>query len=173
METARDMAVRAHASQKYGDQPYEVHLDEVVAILTEYGYTDPDTINTGYLHDTLEDTDLTFTDIGMVFGMRVAEAVTFNTDEEGTSRKARKSLTYARMRKDVDAYAAMRPFPESVGIAMRVKLADRLANLRQCRRTQSSLLSMYQKEADTFKNALFLSGHSDLMWLEYDRLLDT
>jgi (p)ppGpp synthase/HD superfamily hydrolase len=56
-EFYRDLALRYHGEQRYGDHPYGVHLDAVVEILREYGHEA--LVPAGYLHDTLEDTDAT------------------------------------------------------------------------------------------------------------------
>lgn len=60
-------------------------------------------------------------------------------------------------------------FPEEIRTALRVKLADRIANIR--RSTDSSLFQMYRKERETFYLAYYSAGVSDEMWVEYDRLL--
>jgi len=168
---ARDFAAKAHAAQKYGEGPYTAHLDEVVAILKEYGHTSPVVLEAGFLHDVLEDTPTTQEYLCRNFGWAVAEIVSFCTDEKGVNRKTRKALTYARMAKQIVIFKAGPEVEIATGIGMSVKLADRIANLRQSHRANPGLLSMYRKEAAAFKTALFVSGHDDAMWAEYDRLV--
>ena len=62
------------------------------------------------------------------------------------------------------------PMP-ALPIALRVKLADRLANLRHSVETKSDLLQMYRKERDAFRAAYYVAGICDPMWAEYDQLL--
>jgi hypothetical protein len=58
-----------------------------------------------------------------------------------------------------------------------VKLADRLANIRECVKNNPRLLDMYLKEQDTFKAALIMTPSQtspvlERMWAEYDQLLE-
>ena len=169
---ARQLAVQWHGPQMYGDQPYVVHLDEVVAILTEYEHTDEPTLMGGYLHDVLED----HPEVGAPglskagIPTKVIQAVQFCTDEPGHNRKTRKANTYQRVRNTLDALSFDPPGGYLL-MGLRVKLADRLANLRSTIRQGSSLLQMYQKETRAFRDAYYISGVCNPMWTEYDRLL--
>ena len=77
-----DLLNRAYvfATKMHGDQkrasgdPYFSHPVEVAGILTDLRL-DTQTIATGLLHDTLEDTDATFNDIVTMFGAEVADLV--------------------------------------------------------------------------------------------------
>ena len=124
------------------------------------------------------------------------KAVKFCTDEPGGSRKERKAKTYARCRADIDRdYLAfhnnvsLRSFLLKAGwtfadvpvpgyphpyvyFGVAVKLADRLANLRRATASKSSMLTMYRKEAQAFREALYLPDLLEPMWAEYDRLTD-
>jgi len=51
---ARLLAIKFHAGKKYGDLPYEVHLDHVVGVLQRFGVIDHDLLAAGYLHDAQE-----------------------------------------------------------------------------------------------------------------------
>ena len=172
-EEARELAVKAHGDAEYGTGvPYAVHLDEVVAVLAEYGYSGDHAL-AGYLHDVVEDTPLTAEDL-LKAGVsdEVVASVLFMTDETGHNRKERKAKTHRRVRGQLDEH---RLAPEGcaawVHKALRVKLADRLANVRACLRDKSSLLGMYRKERRAFRETYYLPGVSDRMWVEYDRLL--
>lgn len=157
---ARRLAINAHGDQRYGTEPYVVHLDEVVGILREYGYDDDVTIAAGYLHDALEDTELPVGVLSMV-GAGVVCIVTFCTDEHGPNRSARKAKTYDRMRRFIVDCRDR----DLIAKCVRVKLADRLANLRR-----STLMSMYKREAAEFRAALYYPGAADAMWAEFDAL---
>ena len=122
---ARAFAIDAHGGQRYGEHPYVVHLDEVVAILHAFVVAPgPELLVIGYLHDVVEDTPVTLTQVGQRFGEGVARCVDLLTDAPGRNRKERKAATYARL--------AEVPPDAPEGRALVVKAADRLANARRC-----------------------------------------
>jgi len=173
----RSRAIKAHADQTYGHEPYVVHLDKVVGILCEFGYTHKTHITAGYLHDTVEDTELTIEQIAKEFGITIAKAVGFVTDAEGASRKIRKKLTYSRMKGDVRLGRAN---ADDVGFAwvkvgVTVKLADRIANVRTCIQEGSSFLRKYVAEHPIFQESLFVEEWVEhtVMWAELNRLIDS
>lgn len=176
MLDVRELAVEAHAGQLYGDRPYAVHLDDVADVLREFGYTDALHQGGAFCHDVVEDTDLTakaLLDAGVPDDV-VAVAL-FCTDEHGPNRKTRKARTYKRMLallalhlKDKDAY----PY---VPAGIRVKVADRIANVRACvrqGREGRGLLKMYRREAVPFREAIYHPGICDAMWEEYEKLME-
>ncbi|MEI6281909.1 MAG: HD domain-containing protein, partial [Alphaproteobacteria bacterium] len=68
-------AMRMHGSQtRASGDPYFAHPIEVAGILTEYRM-DTATIVTGLLHDVIEDTEVTRTDIARLFGDEIAQLV--------------------------------------------------------------------------------------------------
>lgn len=105
---AREFALRAHGGQKYGDQPYAVHLDDVARTVAELGFTSPVHQVVAYLHDVLEDTATSPSELERRFGREVREAV------EELTRRGDDPEYYARMG----------------ALALAVKLADRLSNIR-------------------------------------------
>lgn len=122
---ARAFAIAAHVNTKYGDLPYEYHLKAVVKELGDgwpdgYGYValhSDEVIAAAWLHDVVEDTDVTLGDIIEEFGGKVARLVDAVTDESGEDRKARKAGMYKKLAK------------APVG-ARAIKLADRIANTK-------------------------------------------
>jgi len=159
-DEARAMAVAAHGDQKYGEEPYVVHLDAVAALCTQFG---EDVVVVGYLHDTLEDTKLAKSEIEAKFGALVAACVDFLSDPPGPDRKTRKAAAYARL----GSIAA--DAPES--IALIVKAADRLANVRASVKNNPRLLHVYQTEHAHFRPAVFRPGLNDVLVKEIDSLL--
>jgi (p)ppGpp synthase/HD superfamily hydrolase len=156
---AREFALSAHGSQRYGDHPYAYHLDAVATLLAPYGEV-AQTI--GYLHDVAEDTTVGVDAIQQNFGRHVADCVRLVTDEPGVNRAARKLLTNTKLAK-VDGDAC---------IALIVKAADRLANLRESARGGAgSKLEMYRREHPAFKAAAYRPGLCDEMWSEMDRII--
>jgi hypothetical protein len=74
---AIEFAERAHRGQlrKGTNQPYAVHPLEVGALLA-HGYPDrPDLVTAGFLHDTVEDTEVSREDLARLFGDEVARLV--------------------------------------------------------------------------------------------------
>jgi len=183
--SARLIAVAAFAAigKTYADGPYDDHLDEVVAILHEMGFGNDGYIQVGFLHDTLEDTQITAGDFRR-FGVpeHIIQSVLFVTDEPGHNRKTRKANTYVRVTNDLGRATAgtpaRAPTPEVV-VGLVVKWADRIANLRSSHRGNPGLLKMYRKEAEMFRmiyspppavQATFPAAWGRLL-TEYDRLV--
>lgn len=117
VERARAFALAAHGGQRYGEEPYAVHLDAVARLAEPYGV---EAQVLGYLHDVAEDTEVGFEQIRDTFGLHAAHCVALVTDCPGATRAERKALTNAKLA-EVD---------EALQVALIVKAADRLANLR-------------------------------------------
>lgn len=120
---AREFAAAAHARvgqhRKYTNQPYIVHPAEVAKILTDHGCS-PCQIAAGWLHDTVEDTGVTITEIKDRFGAVIACLVYYCTDISEPSDGIRK------IRKEIDrCHAASGPTE-----AHDIKLADMVSNLK-------------------------------------------
>jgi (p)ppGpp synthase/HD superfamily hydrolase len=159
VERAREFALAAHGSQKYGEHPYSFHLDAVAEIARPYG---DDAMVVAYLHDTVEDTATKIEDVQRLFGPKVAACVSLLTDEPGPDRKSRKARTYAKL-------AQVRGETE---LALTVKAADRLANVRACVADRNDgLLETYRREHPTFRSAAYRAGMCEPLWLELDALI--
>jgi len=159
MNAARTYALAVHGDQQYGDKPYAVHLDAVAALAKPFG---AEAVTVAYLHDAVEDTDATLADIEARFGAHVATCVGLLTDEAGATRKERKAKTYAKM-------AVIRGAAE---LALIVKAADRLANVRACiAGNRAAQWAVYHGEHAAFRAAAFRAGQCDALWTELDHLL--
>lgn len=163
-DQARVFAQRAHGDQKYGDQPYIVHLAAVRTVLAEFGF-DGDYLVAAWLHDVLEDTKTTYRTLDAAFGLDVAMLVVAVTGN-GANRKERNANVYEKLQ--------MGPR------AIPLKLADRIANGRSCMKNNKKLLAMYQSEYPEFRAALYdlsMATVSPLlcgpMWKELDRIMAT
>lgn len=113
---ARELALKWHDGQMYGDRPYIFHLDSVVAFLTEQMKgrdLEEDILVIGMLHDILEDTDCTEDDICCEFGAYVSTIVGYLTKRKGQSYE-----DYIQVVRDSPA-------------ARFVKRADTFCNLQQ------------------------------------------
>lgn len=141
---ASHFAARHHAgSKEYDNQSYvEGHLREVVNQLMQAGFADPDMIGAGWLHDVVEDTQITVEEVRAEFGDGVANLVWAVTNEPGKNRKERAFATYPKIRA-----AGTR--------AVVLKLCDRLVNGEVSLRTRSPLFQMYTREYPVFRLALY------------------
>ncbi|MEA5536795.1 HD domain-containing protein [Crocosphaera sp. XPORK-15E] len=164
-KTAELMAIEAHQGQQYGNFLYHHHLQEVVNILIKFGGTlnNPEIapiLIAAWLHDSLEDTSLTYDLILNKFGQEVADIVEAVTDERGKNRKERKALTYIKTRQNEKAII--------------LKLADRIANIRASQLDNPKKLKMYSKEQQDFEQALKAYSSSQLsqqLWKELEHSL--
>ncbi len=116
-------AMKAHGGQtRQSGDPYFSHPLAVAAILTELR-ADPATVVTALLHDVVEDTDYTVSDIEKNFGAEVARLVDGVTKLSRIELRDEASKQAENFRKFVVAMA------DDVRVLL-VKLADRLHNMR-------------------------------------------
>ena len=155
VDRARTFAIKAHNNQRYGDEPYTVHLQAVEDVLIEFDHVESVLRAAAWLHDVEEDTNYK-TDAE--FPGIVSMIVSAVTSEPGLNRKDRNARTYPKIKK----------YP----LAIIVKLADRIANARSSAASNKSLFSMYRKEYPAFREALRRPGivETDSMWEELDRI---
>lgn len=116
-------SAKVHQGQtRLSGEPYLIHPMEVAALLAELRL-DVQTVATGLLHDTLEDTLTTYEELQNIFGVEIANLVDgvtkiskihFKTKEESQAENFRKMLL--AMANDIRV--------------LLVKLADRLHNMR-------------------------------------------
>ncbi|MEA4920751.1 MAG: bifunctional (p)ppGpp synthetase/guanosine-3',5'-bis(diphosphate) 3'-pyrophosphohydrolase [Clostridiaceae bacterium] len=72
---AFEFALKAHGDQKRkSGEPYIIHPVSVASIIDEWGF-DTESVLAGLLHDTIEDTAITYQDVEKRFGTSVAELV--------------------------------------------------------------------------------------------------
>jgi guanosine-3',5'-bis(diphosphate) 3'-pyrophosphohydrolase len=156
---ARAFALRAHGEQRYGDEPYAVHLDAVAGLLEPYG---AEAQVVGYLHDVAEDTSVGLEEIAAAFGLRVADCMALVTDSPGATRAERKGKTNEKLTK----------VKGELELALIVKAADRLANLRvSARGGAGSKLGMYRREHAAFWAAAYRKELCEPLWAEIERII--
>ena len=144
--------------QLYGPLPYTHHLQDVEKVLAEFGETRTEMRVASWGHDLIEDTDVKARDIEEAFGEEVARLVSAVTSEPGINRKTRNALTYPKIR-------------EAGPDAIRLKLADRIANVRFGLNTGKGA-KMYAKEHEDFRRALFVEHDGNaVMWDVLDGLI--
>lgn len=151
---ARMVSIKAHGNQDYdGIFPYKKHLDDVVDVLKRFGFSGK-YIVAGYLHDIIEDTELSFNKVKRYFGEEVAEMVYCVTDELGRDRVEKKRKTLPKTASNPDAII--------------LKLADRIANIEH-----GGKIGMYRDEYEQFKGYLLANTPESgtAMWEHLDSLL--
>lgn len=116
-------AMKAHNNQKRASgDPYFSHPLEVAAILTDLKLDDA-TIATALLHDVIEDTDTTRTEIDHLFGPEIGALV------DGLTKIKRLDLVSKRTEQAENFRKLLVAISTDIRVLL-VKLADRLHNMR-------------------------------------------
>ncbi len=106
-----------HQTRKANGLPYVTHPLSVMQILIEHDVNDPEVLAAAVLHDTLEDTDTTFDDLTLNFGVVVASIVREVSDDKTLTPSERKKHQIVKASTMSDA-------------AKLIKTADKLDNMR-------------------------------------------
>ena len=114
-----------HMTRKDGITPYSAHLESVVSYLKSLGVTDEDVLCSGWLHDSIEDTDTTFDDLYTRFGKKVAVLVSSLSKDKKLPKKDRERL-YVKQLKDAPLEAKI------------IKMCDISANLKDLANSKMS-----------------------------------
>ncbi|MCI4433459.1 MAG: bifunctional (p)ppGpp synthetase/guanosine-3',5'-bis(diphosphate) 3'-pyrophosphohydrolase [Nitrosopumilus sp.] len=116
---AKKFAQEKHKNQKRKDgvTPYSDHLEGVVNRLKNLGVTDKDVLCAAWLHDIIEDTDVTFDQINERFGREVAVIVLSLSKDQNIPKKDRE-MQYINQLKDASFQTKI------------IKLCDISANLK-------------------------------------------
>lgn len=121
---AAEFAARAHCRHRRKDvdeTPYINHLTHVAFLLAEAG-CDAALVAAGYLHDTIEDVDVSYETLHTEFGADVAELVLAVTDDRTLRWQEQKQAQIDRAPRSTPRLAAL-------------KLADKISNLCSLRDT--------------------------------------
>ncbi len=116
---ATSFACEAHSTHRRkgaAAEPYVNHLAEVAMLLARFG-ADANLIAAGYLHDTLEDTVVTFADLRQAFGADIAGLVLCATDDDALPRSLQKQ-------RQVEGA------PQLSARAQQLRVCDKISNLR-------------------------------------------
>jgi len=123
LNKAYDFALKAHKTQKRdAGEPYIIHPVAVADILTELKL-DSATITTGLLHDTIEDTNMTISDITDIFGDQISELV------QGLTKISKFSLKINKQKLGENYRKLLLATTKDLRIIL-IKLADRLHNMK-------------------------------------------
>ncbi len=120
VKALRFSAIRHKEQRRKGADasPYINHPIDLLHILAnEAGVLDPVVLCAAILHDTVEDTATTHDEIKTCFGEEIARVVMETTDDKSLPKEKRKALQVEHA-------------PHASPRAKRVKLADKIANLR-------------------------------------------
>lgn len=138
-------AKNAHKGQTRIDgTPYINHPMKVADYVTKYKKSKniDDLINSAYLHDTIEDTSVTYYDICKKFGATVASLVLELTTDEDMKRELGKTKYLEIKMKNMSSWALV------------IKLCDRLSNICDLDKCSESFRNKYIKETVTIINFL-------------------
>lgn len=154
-------AAIAHKGQSYGDEPYLYHLMYVVSVLERFGFDDDHLLAVAWLHDVVEDTDVTLEEVKELSDGRISALVGLVTDKEGDNRRERHEKTYPHIGDDPEATV--------------VKLADRIANVENCiLNGKDELALMYLNEHARFLKMICRDREQFRpMWDHLDQLFNT
>lgn len=163
IEKARIFATAAHAAvgqmRKYTNEPYIVHPTEVANMVRGVSGTTPEMISAAYLHDVIEDTNITADTLREEFGDEITELVLWLTDvskPEDGNRAVRKAIDLAKV--------ALAP-PN----AQTIKLADIISNVKSIVEHDPAFATIYLKEKRAQLEVL-KEGNQELYKIAYNLL---
>lgn len=137
---AQVFAIAAHAAvqqvRKYTNEPYIVHPAEVASIVAGVPGSTPDMVAAAWLHDVVEDTGVTLTDINLNFGAEISALVGWLTDVSQPHDGNR------AVRKAIDReHTAQAPAE-----AQTIKLADLISNSKSIMEHDPAFAKTYLAE---------------------------
>jgi (p)ppGpp synthase/HD superfamily hydrolase len=149
VERAQLFATRAHERigqrRRYTGEPYITHPAAVAALVASVAHT-PQMLAAAWLHDTVEDTDVSLDDIEREFGSGVAQLVSWLTEHsrpQDGNRATRKRIERAVL--------ALAPAD-----AQTVKLADIIENCSSILEHDAAFAPVYVRECRELVQALAL-----------------
>ena len=147
---------KMHEGQKrHSGEPYFTHPVSVAAILTEQQLDDA-TIITALLHDTIEDTGSTYSEIEKLFGHEVAELV------DGVTKLTNLQLSSTETKQAENFRKLFIAMSKDLRVIL-VKLADRLHNMRTIRSMRVE--KQAQKARETMDIFAPLAGRMGMQWM--------
>lgn len=161
---AQVYAMAAHAAvgqkRKYTNEPYIVHPAEVASIVARVPGSTPDMVAAAWLHDVIEDTGCTVTDVHMGFGTDITTLVNWVTDvskPEDGNRATRKRIDREHL-------------AQAPAEAQTVKVCDLLSNTKSIVAHDPEFARVYLAEKRELLEVL-TRAHPDVLAEAY-RVLD-
>ena len=153
---AYDYGQRMHEGQtRHSGEPYFTHPVDVAAILTEQQLDDA-TIVTALLHDTIEDTRSTFSEVEKLFGTEIAELV------DGVTKLTNLQLSSTETKQAENFRKLFMAMSKDLRVIL-VKLADRLHNMRTIKAMRPD--KQHQKARETMDIYAPLAGRMGMQWM--------
>ncbi|MEP5152301.1 bifunctional (p)ppGpp synthetase/guanosine-3',5'-bis(diphosphate) 3'-pyrophosphohydrolase [Planktotalea sp.] len=156
IRTAFEYGARMHDGQfRHSGEPYFTHPIAVAGILAEQKLDDA-TLITALLHDTIEDTKSTYTEVAGIFGDEIAmlvDGVTKLTNLQLSSNETKQAENFRKL------FMAM---AKDMRVIL-VKLADRLHNMRTIKAMRPE--KQVQKSRETMDIYAPLAGRMGMQWM--------
>ena len=153
---AWDFGERMHEGQRrQSGEPYFTHPVAVAVILAEQQMDDA-TIVTALLHDTIEDTKASFSEVSSRFGREIAELV------DGVTKLTNIQLTSVESKQAENFRKLFMAMARDLRV-MLVKLADRLHNMRTIKSMRPE--KQAQKARETMEIYAPLAGRMGMQWM--------
>jgi GTP pyrophosphokinase/guanosine-3',5'-bis(diphosphate) 3'-pyrophosphohydrolase len=153
---AYEYGKRMHEGQfRHSGEPYFSHPVAVAAILTEQQLDDA-TIITALLHDTIEDTRSTYSEIEKEFGREIADLV------DGVTKLTNLQLSSTETKQAENFRKLFMAMSKDLRVIL-VKLADRLHNMRTIRSMRPD--KQVQKARETMDIFAPLAGRMGMQWM--------
>ena len=140
---------------RHSGEPYFTHPVAVAAILTQQRLDDA-TIITALLHDTIEDTDSTYTEVSEMFGKDIAELV------DGVTKLTNLQLSSTQTKQAENFRKLFMAMSKDLRVIL-VKLADRLHNMRTIKSMRPE--KQVQKAHETMDIYAPLAGRMGMQWM--------
>lgn len=153
---AYSYGLKMHEGQfRHSGEPYFSHPVAVAAILTEQRLDDA-TIVTALLHDTIEDTRSTYTEVESLFGSEIAELV------DGVTKLTNLQLGSSASKQAENFRKLFMAMSKDLRVIL-VKLADRLHNMRTIKSMRPE--KQAQKARETMEIFAPLAGRMGMQWM--------
>ncbi|HMQ41447.1 MAG TPA: bifunctional (p)ppGpp synthetase/guanosine-3',5'-bis(diphosphate) 3'-pyrophosphohydrolase [Paracoccus sp. (in: a-proteobacteria)] len=153
---AYDYGQRMHEGQtRHSGEPYFTHPVAVAAILTEMRLDDA-TLVTALLHDTIEDTRASWSEVSDKFGREIADLV------DGVTKLTNLELSGAHSKQAENFRKLFMAMTRDLRVIL-VKLADRLHNMRTIRAMRPD--KQAKKARETMDIYAPLAGRMGMQWM--------
>ncbi len=151
LASLRKWASERHGDQRYGEHSYDYHLKEVERVADEFFPGDMQLKQGCWGHDLIEDRGATAEELlNAGFDSEAVADVVAVSDVKAPTRKQRKLLTL--------------PIIRQRGLsAIKLKLCDRIANVRFGKIAAINKNAMYRAEQAQLESELFDASHVELL----------